>query len=140
MRRIRLVIYHGSRFVLAGVFLYAGVVKALDPVGFAGEVANYRMLPYSWNFLVAGTLPYVELLAGLLLLVNRKVRPAALVIGGMTLVFMIALGSVLARGLDIDCGCFRPGAHSTPLAALWRDAGLLLLAHVSFWWAPASRT
>jgi hypothetical protein len=42
---------------------------------------------------------------------------------------MFALGSLLARGLDIDCGCFGPDPTSktSPAQALWRDAGLLLL-------------
>ena len=38
------------------------------------------------------------------------------------------LASALARGLDIDCGCFGPDAGTTPLQALGRDAVLLALA------------
>lgn len=125
-------LYHLCRVLLGGVFLYAGVVKAMDPLGFAGEIANYRILPYFFNFLVASTLPFVEMLAGLLLVINHKVRPASLVIGGMNLVFIVALSSLLVRGLDIDCGCFRPGAHSSVTDALWRDAGLMMLVVVTF--------
>jgi putative oxidoreductase len=125
--------YHVSRLLLGGLFLYAGLVKTLDVAAFAGEVANYRILPYAWNFVVAAVLPYVETLAGFLLLVNRRVRPAALVLGGLTAVFIAALVSVLARGMDIDCGCFRPGGgHTGPWAALLRDIGLLLLALICY--------
>lgn len=132
MKKFKTVLYHASRLLLGALFLYAGVVKALDPAGFAGEIANYQILPYRLNYLVAATLPWVEMLAGVLLLVNRKVRPAALVIGGMNLVFIVALSSLLVRGLDIDCGCFRPGAHSSAAAALWRDVGLMLLVVIVF--------
>ncbi|APG25082.1 MULTISPECIES: MauE/DoxX family redox-associated membrane protein [Syntrophotalea] len=128
----RPILYHFCRLLLGGLFLYAGVVKALDPAGFAGEIANYKILPYRLNFLVASTLPYVEMLAGLLLVVQHKLRPATLVIGGLNLVFMVALTSLLVRGLDIDCGCFRPGAQTSVQAALWRDAGLMVLAAVTF--------
>ena len=132
MKNFKSILYHFCRLLLGGLFIYAGVVKALDPAGFAGEVANYQILPYRLNFLVASTLPFIELLAGLLLVINRKVRPATLVIGGLNLVFMVALSSLLIRGLDIDCGCFRPGVHTSSQAALWRDAGLMVLASVTF--------
>lgn len=132
MTRIATLLYHGCRLVLGGLFVYAGAVKSQDVTAFAGEVANYQLLPYAWNYLVAATLPYVEVLAGGCLLANRKVRPAALLIGALTLLFMVVLGSVLVRGLDIDCGCFRPGSKTTPIAALLRDLGILLLAAVTF--------
>ena len=132
MSRFARIAYHLSRLVLGGLFLYAGLVKAGDVTTFARDVANYKILPYSWNYLVAATLPYIEFLAGLLLLANRRVRPAALVTGGLTAVFMLILASVVTRGLDIDCGCFRPGGHTTAAQALWRDAGILLLSLVTY--------
>lgn len=127
-------LYHACRLLLGGFFLYAGAVKADDVVAFAGDVANYQLLPYGWNYLVAATLPYVEALAGLLLLVNRRVRPAALVLGLLDAVFILALVSVLARGLDINCGCFDPGGtgHTSAQTALLRDLGFMLLAVVSY--------
>ena len=125
------VVYHFSRLLLALVFIYSGYIKAADPVAFAGQVANYQLLPYAWNYLVAATLPYLEVLCGFLLLVNQRVRPALLVLFVLNLVFMLVLASAIARGLDIDCGCFNPNPDAaektSPLYALWRDAGLLLL-------------
>ncbi len=128
------VVYHLSRLTLAGVFLYAGYIKADDPVAFAGQVANYQILPYAWNFLVAATLPYLEVMCGVLLLLNKRVRPALLVLFVLNLIFMLLLSYTIARGLDIDCGCFNPDSESktSPLMALWRDAGLLLLM-ISAW-------
>lgn len=121
--------YHGSRLALAAVFIYAGVVKANDIVAFAGQIANYQILPYTWNYLVASILPYLELLCGILLLLNMRVRPAVLVLFVLNLIFMAVLFSAIIRGFDIDCGCFKPGSANptTPVAALWRDVGLLLL-------------
>lgn len=129
MSRLRLILFHVSRLILAGTFLYAGMIKADDPVAFAGQVANYQLLPYAWNYLVAATLPYLEILCGLLLLLNRWVRPATLVLGVLNLVFIAALASLIVRGIDIDCGCFRPDAENatSPLAALIRDLGLMVL-------------
>ena len=108
MSRVEWLFYHLCRLILALVFVYAGAVKIQDVVAFAGHVAAYQILPYAMNYLVAATLPYVEFLAGVLLLLNVRFRPALVAIGGMTLVFIAALVSVLLRGLDIDCGCFDP--------------------------------
>lgn len=135
MNRAQTLLYHLSRLVLALTFVYAGAVKMQDVVVFAGHVAAYQILPYAMNYLVAATLPYVEFLAGLLLLLNARVRPALLVVGSMTLVFMVALVSVMVRGLDIDCGCFDPGGGQDVTAgmALLRDVGLMILV-VLVWW------
>lgn len=127
--RSGLYFYHFCRLFLGGLFLYAGVVKASDVTVFARDVANYQLLPYAWNYLVAATFPYVEAVAGLLLVLNFRVRPAALLLALLTLLFMVALASVVARGMDIDCGCFNPGqGHTSAALALLRDVGILVLA------------
>jgi len=130
--RLLKLLYHGCRLLLGGIFLYAGLLKSLDVQAFAGSIAAYRLLPYQGNYLVAASLPSVEVLGGVLLLVNRRVRPAALVLGLLTLVFIAALASALYRGLEIDCGCFSPRHPTSPRTALWRDLGILLLAHFTF--------
>ena len=128
MKRSGRVSYHLCRLLLGAVFVWAGAVKALDAPAFAGQVAAYQLLPYAWNYTVAATLPYVELLAGALLLVNVRVKPAALLLLLLNALFILVLASVVARGLTIDCGCFGPDAGTTPLQALGRDALLLALA------------
>lgn len=139
MNRFQWFLYHLARLSLALVFVYAGAVKIQDVVAFAGHVAAYQVLPYAMNYLVAATLPYVEFLAGVLLLLNVRVRPALVVIGGMTLIFMVALVSVLLRGLDIDCGCFDPAGGQDVSAgmALLRDVGLMVLVVLT--WVLRSR-
>ncbi|RLB66835.1 MAG: DoxX family protein [Deltaproteobacteria bacterium] len=134
-------LYHLARLILALVFVYAGAVKMQNVTAFAGHVAAYQILPYALNYLVAATLPYVEFLAGILLLLNARVRPALLVVGSMTLVFMVALVSVLLRGLEIDCGCFDPGGGQDVSAgvALLRDVGLMLLVALVWWLRTTER-
>ena len=135
MSRFQWFFYHLVRLSLALVFVYAGAVKIQDIVAFAGHVAAYQILPYAMNYLVAATLPYVELLAGVLLLLNVRVRPALVGIGSMILLFMVALVSVLLRGLDIDCGCFDPAGGQDVGAgtALLRDIGLMVLVVLTWW-------
>jgi len=124
--------YHVSRLLLGAVFVYAGLLKALDVTAFAGQVAAYQLLPYQWNYVAAAALPCVEILAGGLLIAGIRVRAAALTIAGLTALFIILLLSVLTRGLEIDCGCFGPQVQSTPLQALLRNLILLAMAHFVF--------
>lgn len=128
MKRTGRISYHFCRLLLGGVFVWAGAVKALDVAAFAGQVAAYQLLPYAWNYAIAAALPYVELLAGVLLLCNLRVKAAALLVVSLNGLFIVVLVSVLARGLNIDCGCFGPDAGTTPLQALGRDVVLLALA------------
>ena len=128
MKRTGRISYHLCRLLLGGVFVWAGAVKALDVPAFAGQVAAYQLLPYAWNYAVAATLPFVELLAGGALLLNFRIKPAALLLAVLNALFIVVLASVLVRGLNIDCGCFGPDAGTTPLQALGRDLLLLALA------------
>ena len=123
------IIYHISRLILAAVFIYSGAVKAQDIIGFAGEIANYQLFPYACNYLFAAILPYLELLCGVLLLLNRRVRPVVLILTVMDIIFIGAISSAIIRGLDIGCGCFSPetASENSLIIALWRDIGLLIL-------------
>ena len=94
------------RWVVAGVFLYAGTLKALDPAYFATQVDHYRFLPYALSCAVGVYLPWLEILAGAALALGIHRAGASLLLGGMLVVFFIALTSAWARGLDIACGCF----------------------------------
>lgn len=139
MSSLTSVLYHVCRLGLAAVFLYAGVIKGMDVVAFAGQVANYQLLPYAWNYLVAAILPYVEILCGALLLINRRVRPALLIMMILNVVFILALVSVMQRGFDIDCGCFKPDSESPtpPIMAILRDCVFIIMIMVAWIFKPA---
>lgn len=119
------------RLVVGGIFLYAGLVKLRDPVAFAGSISAYRILPYFANFVLAAVLPWLEIICGALLVAGMRFRGATAVLLLLNFLFIGALVSVLVRGLDIDCGCFRQGGGATsPWVALGRDIllmGALLL-------------
>ena len=87
-------------------FVYASIHKILDPIAFAEAVNNYRILPAGLINLTALVLPWIELIAGTLLLLNVWVPGAALVVCGLLVIFTGAITLNMARGLDIACGCF----------------------------------
>lgn len=116
------------RIVLGAVFVYAGIVKIMDPVAFAGSIAAYKILPYFGNYLAAAILPWIEVICGIMLITGYRWRSAAIIILVLNVNFLLALASTLIRGLDIDCGCFRQGGEKTSAwAAIGRDMVLLLM-------------
>jgi putative oxidoreductase len=124
------------RLALGAVFLWAGVSKAADPHLFGLEIARYRMVPQELINLMAILLPWIEIVAGLALVVGVWPRASALVCAGLMLMFIGALVSALKRGLDIECGCFGAGASASHIsqATLWRDALWLFWAlHVTLY-------
>jgi putative oxidoreductase len=94
------------RLVLGGMFVYASLDKIASPGEFAKAIYLWQLSGPVPSNLVAVTLPWVELLAGGLLLAGAWKREAALVIAAMLVVFLLGAGSVLARGIDVEnCGC-----------------------------------
>ena len=78
----------------------------MDPNGFAEQIDNYRVLPYILVTLMAAILPWIEVLCGLLLILGKSIRGSSLILVALNVVFLIAISSAMARGLDITCGCF----------------------------------
>ena len=119
------------RVILGGLFLIAGLTKAYDPAGFATEIQNYHLVPWVGGVLLALFLPWVEIFAAGALFLKRFQRGALLLISAMLIVYCAALISAMARGLNIDCGCFGRLISSTGIVwALARNAGLMILAGV----------
>lgn len=117
------------RVGLGALFLYAGIIKILTPAAFAGSIANYQVLPYAGNYLAAAVLPWIEVICGALLVTGWRTRSAAALVALMNAFFIILLFSTVARGLDIDCGCFKQGGDKTTAwTAIFRDTMFLLAA------------
>jgi uncharacterized membrane protein YphA (DoxX/SURF4 family) len=132
-------LYLLSRLVVGGVFVYAGLDKIANPAAFAELIWNYMILPTELVNLAALVLPWVELTSGLLLIFGRLAFPSSLILTGLTLVFIAAIGYNLARGLNFQCGCFTTAADARDagIETLIRDLALLAPAAVCLWrgWA-----
>ena len=139
------VAFHLLRILLALVFIVASIDKILQPWNFGRAIYAYEILNGYLIAPAAVLIPWTELIAGILLLLNFLTRPAVIIIGGLNVVFLIAIGSVIARGMDIECGC---GLDVGPLAlivgtqadgwALVRD--LILLGMAVFVYSDSKRT
>jgi uncharacterized membrane protein YphA (DoxX/SURF4 family) len=128
------------RVFLGCVFIYSAWPKILDPPGFGEAIWNYRIVPSFLINPIALVMPWLEVFAGLSLVVGVLRRGSALTIGVLLLVFISALSIDILRGIAVDCGCFSIASSQKSHSELMlemkldvlRDAGLLLLALQSF--------
>jgi uncharacterized membrane protein YphA (DoxX/SURF4 family) len=113
------------RLAAAGVWLVAGAAKLADLEHFRAQVAQYRVLPHGIEAPFAYSLPFVELLLGLYLLVGLLTHAAAAAGSALMLVFLAAQALAWARGLSLDCGCFGSLAHEhVGIGTILRDVAL----------------
>jgi uncharacterized membrane protein YphA (DoxX/SURF4 family) len=140
----RVVIWIG-RLVLGGIFIYAGYAKLFLPnhnlwpffilkfsistnlSNFATQVEAFKLLP-AWGVqFVANTLPFTEIILGLLVLIGWRLRIWAPVLTAIMLGFFAVVLRAYLLHMDINCGCF-----STPqpinLQKVLEDAALSGLA------------
>jgi uncharacterized membrane protein YphA (DoxX/SURF4 family) len=140
----RVIIWIG-RLVIGGIFIYAGYSKLFLPnfmwspwfalkfslssnlTNFAFQVESYKLLsPAGVNF-VAHTLPFAEILLGLLVLIGWQLRIWATLVTLILLGFVAVVTRAYLLHMNINCGCF---ATPEPLTGwtIVRDGALAALA------------
>jgi len=92
--------------VVGGIFVYAGVLKMLDPVQFGLDIDNYKTIPWFVSVRLAFYLPWLEIFCGLAVIFRFLYRGGLSILTALILVFIGATIAAKVRGLDITCGCF----------------------------------
>ena len=136
-----------GRLVLGVIFAYAGISKIFFPntqlwpmfvlkfsvstnlSTFAQQVESYKLLSPSGVSLVAHTLPFAELMLGLLLLIGWQLRIWASLITVIMLGFLGVVTRAYLLHMDINCGCFATPEPLTGMTVV-RDGALAALAVV----------
>ncbi len=142
----RAVIWIG-RLLLGGIFVYAGYAKLVYPnhnlwpyfmlkfsvstnlSTFAFQVESYRVLGAEGASFVAHTLPFVEIVLGLLLLIGWKFRIWAAMVTAILAGFLTLVTRAYLLHMEINCGCFGTPEPLTGMTVL-RDSALVALAVV----------
>lgn len=120
------VVAHLCRLGLAAVFLAAGALKLLDPVGFARDVGDYGIVSGQLATLVAYTLLPLEVALGTALLLSYRKIQSLIVTLCLLVIFIGAIGFAIATDQPIQgCGCFGAGTSRTPVQTLTEDIGFL---------------
>lgn len=112
------------RVFLAYTFLISGAEKLVAMRTFGHNIAAYGILPDALSNIAAALFVWSEIIIGVFLFAGVLVRGSGLVSSALLLLFLIAIISALARGLEIDCGCF---ANPEPIGLhkVWEDLALL---------------
>jgi uncharacterized membrane protein YphA (DoxX/SURF4 family) len=118
------------RVFLGVVFAYAAWLKLREPwMLFAMAVDAYQVLPQWAVIFVARTLPWAELLLGLLLISGKWMRLSSAAASALLAGFLAMMIFTYLKGKQIDCGCFGSGDPISP-RTLARDSALLATALV----------
>jgi len=132
-RRKSYVLWRILDFVLAGIFIFAGLAKILDldrlvadlqhlqfasaladlrnlslanPADFASDIDNFKILPWPISVALAFYLPWLEIFCALSLVCRFLYRGALSILIVLMLTFTLGIIAAKLRGLDITCGCF----------------------------------
>ncbi len=95
-----------TKIFIGLIFVLSGIEKIADPAGFSDAIANYKLIP---NFIInffAISIPWIELVCGILLIFNKNIKENAFIYISLMSIFTIMVLIAVLRGLDIDCGCF----------------------------------
>jgi uncharacterized membrane protein YphA (DoxX/SURF4 family) len=124
------------RVALGAIFIVAAFTKLYFNGGwhfgdyhffFGMVISSYDILPLSAAEWAARTLPWVELLLGILLIAGIGLRWTGLLACALLLGFIGAMTHAYMNGLEIMCGCFGNNEKVGPLTLL-RDSSLLIPA------------
>ena len=105
------------RLLLGGLFLYAAYNKLkpgnpANPIDkpiklFSFAVEAFDILPAQLVEAASFTVPWIEVVCGVLIVLGVWTRASSLVLGALTGAFVYAINRALTSGnIDVDCGCF----------------------------------
>lgn len=134
-----------GRLLLAAIFIYAGYSKLFFPnrlfsswflikfsvssnlSNFGLQVAAYKLLSPAGVDFVAHTLPFAEVILGLLLLLGFGLRIWATAVTAVLVGFWVVVTRAYLLHMDINCGCFSTPEPLT-LKTVIRDGILVAFA------------
>jgi uncharacterized membrane protein YphA (DoxX/SURF4 family) len=127
----RALVIRVCQIAIGVLFALAALAKLGNLQGFALQLHNFRIVPIPLENLFALSLPWIELVAALALVLGIQARGAAYVATGLMAIFTLAVVAALVRGLDIECGCFGTADGSrVGLVKVAQNLGMLALAAV----------
>ena len=115
------------RLALGALFVVAGSIKLKDPFMTEMAVDAYRILPPWGVIVVARTLPWTEIVLGLMTLSGWKLRYFSSVLALLLGFFVGVMAYTFSRGVEASCGCFGFGEKISGFT-LARDSVFLAFA------------
>jgi hypothetical protein len=125
--------------LVGAIFIYAGAIKAFDPMGFANDIDNYKILPWTIGVGLAFYLPWLEILCGLALVARVLYRGGLSILVALIGIFIAATIAAKIRGLDITCGCFGHASKNWSFSTHLALDLAILAALIALWFSSRSQ-
>ncbi|TLU82954.1 MAG: DoxX family protein [Chlorobium sp.] len=94
------------RIVMGMIFIASGFEKIIDLKFFELIIAEYQIVPPALIPAAALSLSLIELLCGIMLVMNLFSRSNAFVLSIITALFIAGMVNNLTRDIEHECGCF----------------------------------
>jgi len=136
-----------SRIFVGVLFIFSGLIKANDPVGFAIKLEEYyEIFASGGGLLSVFELPFIihsvvfqaaficvlEVALGVLLLLGMWPRLVTWLLLLMIIFFTILTGYSAVTGKVTDCGCFGDAIPLTPWQSFYKDLILIVFIGILF--------
>lgn len=128
-----------ARIIVGNLFIFSGIVKANDPLGFSYKLEEYFMeFGMNWEWLheilvpLAAALCIVEIVLGVAVLVGYRMKQVSWLLLLMIVFFTILTGASAIFEIVRSCGCFGDAIPLTPWESFFKDLILLVLILVIF--------
>ncbi len=112
------------------IFLLSGALKVKDPGLFLMNIRGFHLVPDPYAAWLALALPWLEIFCGLAVLTGWLRKGGLLLLNVCITVFIIAMSTAMARGMDVECGCFGSGMKTTLQVEMALDVILLAVGCV----------
>ena len=128
-----------SRILVGTLFIFSGIIKANDPLGFSYKLEEYWVeFGIAWDWLLAIGVPMasficiLEIVLGVAVLVAYRMNLVTRLLLLMIVFFSILTFASAVFGLVKSCGCFGDAIPLTPWQSFIKDVVLLIFIVILF--------
>lgn len=135
-----------SRLFVGALFIFSGIIKANDPLGFAYKLHDYFEVFGEYPIISMFDSPFfysialemsificiIEVLLGLALILGSRPKLVAWTLLLMIVFFTFLTGFSAITGKVTDCGCFGDAIPLTPWQSFYKDIILLVFIGIIF--------
>ena len=94
------------RVILGCVFLFSGIMKFIELEAFIVALGEFKLLGETQHFILAYTIPVLELLLGIFLILNIQTHIISQIATFMVTLITAVVVAKIYEGEEIRCGCF----------------------------------
>lgn len=135
---------HIARFLVGGLFIFSGFIKANDPLGFSYKLKEYfevfqadtGMVFFEWFAHIALPLATLicasEIILGILLLIGYKRNLTLALLFAQIAFFTFLTFYSACYNKVTHCGCFGDFLPLKPWESFWKDIALMILITLLF--------